>query len=87
MREFIFELCDDEEFIYLHRHRVIKYTGTYKECFKKVHEEYPDMDVAQVCRKFSDCKLPQPVFDILYGAYDTPENIDAAEKLSDIFGV
>jgi hypothetical protein len=66
---FIVELFnDDQGFHFYERHlRYDASATTLADAMKEAHQARPNWDIAQVCRPFADCKLPQPVYDYMNG--------------------
>ncbi len=82
-RTFQVEMCDSIEFQYMHSHRVVAIETTgIKEAMIAAYGQFPinhGWYVAQVLRKFSDCALPQPVFDVTNGMAAPEEVINTAK--------
>lgn len=82
-RAFVVEMCDSVEFQFMHSHRVVTIeTVGIKEAMDDAYMQFPIKHgwyVAQVCRQFSDCTLPQPVFDAINGMAAPEEVINTAQ--------
>lgn len=82
-RAFLVEMCDSIEFQFMHRHRVVTIEAAgIKEAMNDAFMQFPIKHgwyVAQVLRQFSDCALPQPVFDVINGLAASEAVINTAQ--------
>lgn len=71
MHEYEFEICDEDEFPWEVRHKVVRFTAnSLKEAMEQYRTEIDQekWSIYQVCRKFEDCKLAQPIWDFFNGS-------------------
>lgn len=67
MRKYYGEVCNDEDFE--RKHRVITVEATnVQQAFDRIREKKgPYEMIYQITRDFTDCSLPQPVYDFFNG--------------------
>jgi hypothetical protein len=72
----------------MHSHRVVTIEAVgIKEAMDDAYMQFPIKHgwyVAQVCRQFSDCTLPQPVFDAINGMAAPEEVINTAQTWQEL---
>jgi hypothetical protein len=81
MKKFIAEFCDDDKYEFFHNHlkSVIEANTTISAFEKAVVEAKAlgeDFFVAQLSTSFTDCELPQPIYDAMNGWLVSPIDVD-----------
>ena len=86
-REYRFEICNDKEYEFGVRVRCVTIVASnIKGALKKFRKQFDaSWEIYQVCRKFSDCKLEQPVYDYFNGYLFSCEKETMKENYSECY--